>query len=93
MFLDWKNQYSENEYTIPNNVYIQFKPYQTTKHFFHSARKINFTIFMEDTKDPEKPKQSWERRMEPQESSFLTSEYTTKLQSSGEYNTGTKIEI
>ena len=38
-------------------------------------------------------KQSWERRMELQESSFLTSYYTTKIQSSRQYGTGTKTEI
>ena len=35
-----------------------------------------------NTKDPKWPKQSWERRMEWEESPFLTSDYTTKLQSS-----------
>ena len=34
---------------------------------------------------------SWERRMELEESTFLTSDYTTKLQSSRQY--GTKTEI
>ena len=36
-------------------------------------------------KRPEQPKQSWERRMELEESTFLTSDYTTKLQSSRQY--------
>ena len=40
-----------------------------------------------------KSKQSWERRMELEESTFLTSDYTTKLQSSRQYGTGTKTEI
>ena len=44
-------------------------------------------------KDPEQQKQSWERRMELEESTFLTSNYTTKLQSSRQYGTGTKTEI
>ena len=46
----------------------------------------------ENTKDPEGPKQSWERWMELGESTFLTSDYITKLQSSGHYGTGTKTE-
>ena len=46
-----------------------------------------------NTKDPEKPKQSQERRMELEESSLLTSDYTTKPQSSRQYGTGTKTEI
>ena len=33
------------------------------------------------------------RRMELEESTFLTSDYATKLQSSGQYGTGTKTEI
>ena len=31
--------------------------------------------------------------MEPEESTFLTSDYTTKLQSSRQYGTGTKTEM
>ena len=39
------------------------------------------------------PKQSRERRMELEESTFLTSDYTIKLQLSRQYGTGTKTEI
>ena len=35
-------------------------------------------------------RESWERRMELEESTFLTSDYTAKLQSSRQYGTGTK---
>ena len=28
MFMDWKNQYSENEYTKESNLQIQCNPYQ-----------------------------------------------------------------
>ena len=48
---------------------------------------------METQKDPEQPKKSIERRMELKELTFLTSGYTTKLQSSKQYGTGTKTEI
>ena len=34
-----------------------------------------------------------ERRMEQEKSTCLTSDYTTKLQSSRQYGTGTKTEI
>ena len=34
MFLDWKNQYSENEYTTQNNLYIQRNPYRATSDIF-----------------------------------------------------------
>ena len=46
-----------------------------------------------NTKDPEEPKQSWERRTELEESGCLISDYTTKLQSSKQYGSGTKTEI
>ena len=46
-----------------------------------------------DTKDPEQPKQSWKRKMEQEESGPLTSDYTKKLQSYKQYDTGTKIEM
>ena len=48
---------------------------------------------METQKDPEQPKKSIERRMELKELTFLTSGYTTKLQSSRQQGTGTKTEI
>ena len=47
MFMDWKNQYSENEYTTQSNLYIQCNPYQATNGIFHRARMNNFTICME----------------------------------------------
>ena len=34
MFLDWKNQYCENEYTIQSNLQIQCNPYQSTNGIF-----------------------------------------------------------
>ena len=30
MFMNWKNQYSENEYTTQSNLQIEFNPYQAT---------------------------------------------------------------
>ena len=47
MFMDWKNQYSENEYTTQSNLQIQCNPYQATNRIFHRARTNNFTICME----------------------------------------------
>ena len=47
MFMDWKNQYSENEYTTQSNPQIQCNPYQATNGIFHRARTNNFTIYME----------------------------------------------
>jgi len=47
MFVDWNNQYSENEYTTQNNLYIQRNPYQATSDFFHKTGTNNFTICMQ----------------------------------------------
>ena len=47
VFIDLKNQYSENEYTTQSNLQIQCNPYQTTNGIFHRARINNFTIYME----------------------------------------------
>ena len=45
IFIDWKNQYSENEYTTQSNLQIQCNPYQATNGIFHRARTNNFTIW------------------------------------------------
>ena len=65
MFLDWKNQHCENEYTTQSKLQIQCNPYQTTNGIFHRTRRKNFTIRMETQKtlnsqsNLEKEKQSW----------------------------------
>ena len=47
MFMDRKNQYSENERTTQSSLYIQCNPYQGNKGIFQRARTNNFTIRME----------------------------------------------
>ena len=47
MFMDWKNQYSEHEYTTQSNLQIQCNPYQATRGIFHRAGTNNFKICME----------------------------------------------
>ena len=47
MFMDWKNQYSENKYTTQSNLQIQCNPYQATNSILHRARTNNFTNCME----------------------------------------------
>ena len=47
MYMDQKNQYSENEYITKSNLQIQCNPYQATNGIFHRTRRNNFTIFME----------------------------------------------
>ena len=46
VFMDQKNQYSENEYTTQSNLQIQYNPYQGTNGISHRARTNNFTICM-----------------------------------------------
>ena len=40
MFMDWKNQYSANEYTTQSNLQIQCNPYQATNGIFHELEQI-----------------------------------------------------
>ena len=47
MFVDWKNQYSENEYITQSNLQTEYNPYQATNGILHRARTNNFTICME----------------------------------------------
>ena len=47
VFMDWKNQYCENEYTTQSNLCIQCNSYQATNGIFHRTRTSNFTICME----------------------------------------------
>ena len=69
MFMDWKNQYSENEYTTQSNLYIQYNPYQATNGIFHRARTNNFTICMEIQKilnsQSNLEKEEWNWRNQP----------------------------
>ena len=71
MFLDWKNQYCENDYTTQSNLQIQCNPYQTTNGIFQRTRTKNFTICMETQKtlnsqsNLQKEKWSW-RNQAPQ---------------------------
>ena len=68
MFLDWKNQHCENDYTTQLNLQIQCNRYQTTNGIFHITRRKSFTVFMETQKIPnnqsnlEKEKRSWKKQ-------------------------------
>ena len=50
MFMEQKNQYSENKYTTQSNRYTQCNPDQATNGIFHRTRTNNFTICMETQK-------------------------------------------
>ena len=48
MFLDWKNQHCENDYTTQSNLQIHCNPYQITNGIFSRTRpKKNLKICME----------------------------------------------
>ena len=47
MFLDWKNQYCENDYNTQRNLQIQCNPCLITNGIFHRIRTKIFTICME----------------------------------------------
>ena len=55
MFLDLKNQYSENDYSTQSNLQIQHNPDQTTNGILHRTRTNNFMVCME-TKKTQIPK-------------------------------------
>ena len=89
IFLGRKNQYCENDYAAKHNLQIQCNPFQITNGIFHRTRTKNFTTHVETQKTPNS-QNSLEKRMELEESTFLASDYTTKLQSSRQYGTDTK---
>ena len=103
VFLGWKHQYCENNYTTKYNLQIQCDHYQITNDiFFHinrpttTATTNSYSQFLWKHKRPQLAKAVFsqsKRRMKLVESTFLTSDYTTKLQSSRQYGTDTKMKI
>ena len=69
MFMDQKNQYSENQYTTQSDLQIQFNPYQATSGIFHRTGTNNFTICMEIQKTSNSQsnleKEEWNGRNQP----------------------------
>ena len=69
MFLDQKNQYSENEYITQSNLKIQCNLYQATNSIFHRTGTNNFTICMETQKtsngQSNLEKEKWNWRNQP----------------------------
>ena len=55
MFMDWKNQYSENDYTTQNNLQIQHNPYQATNSIFPKLEQ-RISQFVWKYKKPRKAK-------------------------------------
>ena len=69
MFLDLKNQYSENEYTTQSSLQIQCNPYQATNGIFQRTRTNNLTTCMEIQKtlnsQSKLEKEEWNWRNQP----------------------------
>ena len=69
MFMDRKNQYSENEYTTQSNLQIQCNPCQATSQIFHRTRTNNLKICMEIQKTSNSQsnleKEEWNWRNQP----------------------------
>ena len=92
MFQGRKNQYCENDYTAKCNLQIQCDPYQITNSIFHRIKTKNLTTHMETQKTLNSQSSPEKEDLELEESPFLMSGYTTKLQSSRQYSTATKTE-
>ena len=88
MFLNWKNPFCKNDYTIQSGLQIQCNLYQTANDIYHRSKKKK----SQKTPNRKKKKYSSESKMEQDKSSFLPSDCTTKLQSSRQHSTGTKTE-
>ena len=69
MFMDWKTQYSENEYNTQTSLQIQCTTYQGTNGIFHRTRTNNFIICMETQKTSNSQgnleKEEWNWRNHP----------------------------
>ena len=52
MFLNWKNQCCQNDYTTQGNLQIQCNPYQITNAIFYRTIKKKFKMSMETQKTP-----------------------------------------
>ena len=53
MFLDWKSQNCQNDYTTHCNLQIQCNPYQNTNGIFHRIRTKNTLKFVWKNKRPQ----------------------------------------
>ena len=68
MFLDWKNQYCQNDYTIQGNLQIQWNPIKLPMVYFIELEH-NFKMCMETQKTPNSQhnseKEKWNWRNQP----------------------------
>ena len=63
-----ENRYSENEYTTPNNLYIQRNPYQATNgSFSQNWNNITICVLAQINSNSERnlEKEDWNRKNQP----------------------------
>ena len=85
VFLDWKNQYCENETTTQSNPQIQCNPYQITNGIYHRIRTKTLQFVRKHSsvqlkhKRPQIAKEILKKKNRAEELGSLTSDYITKL--------------
>ena len=83
-------EYCENDHTTQNNLHTI--PFKLTMVFFTEPEQ-KYTICMFTQKTPNIQSNLEKKKMELEESTFLISDSTPKLQSLRQYGSGTKTEI
>ena len=61
MFLDWKNQFCENDYNTQSNLQIHCNPYQATNGILHRIRTKKSYNSHGNTKDPQNSQSNLEK--------------------------------
>ena len=79
MFMDRKNEHSENEYTTQSNLQIQCIPIKLSMVFFRELEQI-ISQFVWKYKKPRITKAILRKKNGTEGINLLTSDYTTKLQ-------------
>ena len=90
IYSDGKSQCNENEYTIQSNLQHQCNSFQITSDILQKIRTKIVTVYVKTEKTLNSQSNLEKEKMELEESGSYTSNYTTKLQKSRQYDTSTK---